>query len=286
MISTDVKPSRPIYFEAAFPQAEWILTSVQSCTISIFLILYVFIQPQIATAQIPSSQRSKQAIQKVKPELEKALHAQSLKFGAPIFIRIFKASKELEIWIQEQTHTGGKTTGRKTYRHFRTYKICDFSGSLGPKLKRGDHQSPEGFYFVKPNQLNPWSQFHLSFNIGYPNAYDRFHKRTGSAIMIHGSCVSIGCYAMTDEKIEEIYALADAALRNGQQFFRVHIFPFRMEKKNINAHRKSKWMGFWQNLKAGYDYFEQHKCPPNVVVKNGQYAFEDDFRRNGFNHSE
>jgi murein L,D-transpeptidase YafK len=269
MISTDAKPNRPIYFEASFSQAELILTAVQSWAISVFLILHVFTQPQIASAQIPSSQRSKKAIQKVKPELEKALHAQSLKFGSPIFIRIFKASKELEIWVQAQ----------KTYRQFRTYKICYFSGEPGPKLKRGDNQSPEGFYFVKPNQLNPWSQFHLSFNIGYPNTYDRFHKRTGSAIMIHGSCVSVGCYAMTDEKVEEIYTLADAALRNGQRFFRVHIFPFRMTKENIKAHQRSKWIGFWQNLKVGYDYFEKNKRPPNVVVRSGQYVFEDDFRR-------
>ncbi|MFQ5604064.1 MAG: murein L,D-transpeptidase family protein [bacterium] len=119
-------------------------------------------------------------------------------------------------------------------------------------------QSPEGYYFVTPKQLNPLSNFHLSFNIGYPNQYDRFHKRTGNAIMVHGNCVSIGCYAMTDPSIEEIYALADAAFRKGQKYIRVHIFPFRLTVENLAQYQNSRWFDFWQNLKQGFDYFEKH----------------------------
>lgn len=241
------------------------MISINHSAISIAIIFLVFIQPRMIFAQIPSSDRSKKAIQNVKPHLERELHTHVLKFGFPIFIRIFKESKELEVWIK----------GQESYKLFRTYEICSFSGKLGPKLKQGDLQAPEGFYFVTPKRLNPWSSFHLSFDIGYPNAYDRFHNRTGSAIAIHGSCVSIGCYAMTDEKIKEIYALADGALQNGQRFFRVHIFPFRMTKENIEAHKNLKWGGFWQNLKVGYDYFEKKKAPPNVVVRQGKYIFED-----------
>ncbi len=136
-------------------------------------------------------------------------------------------------------------------------------------------KAPEGFYFVTPKRLNPHSRFHLSFNLGYPNTYDLAYGRTGSALMVHGDCQSIGCFAMTDEKIEEIYTIANAALRNGQKFFRVHIFPFQMNTENMKKHEKSKWYSFWKNLKEGYDFFEQNNhVPPNVEVVNKRYVFE------------
>ena len=215
---------------------------------------------------IPSSKRSVEVIKKVKPWLEKELAGKGLSYGSPIFIRVFKDSSELELWIR----------GKTTYRKFKTYSICFYSGDLGPKVRQGDYQSPEGFYYVAPHMLRPQGSYHVSFFINYPNTYDRTHHRTGGLIMIHGKCVSAGCYAMTDERVEEIYALADAAFRGGQTFFRVHIFPFRMTKKNMARHADSKWNEFWENLKQGYDYFETRKIPPNVVVKNEKYAFEDD----------
>jgi murein L,D-transpeptidase YafK len=152
--------------------------------------------------------------------------------------------------------------------------VCYYSGDFGPKVRTGDNQSPEGFYFVQPRQLNPNSRFYLSFNLGYPNAYDRAHGRTGDALMVHGNCVSIGCYAMTDRSIEEIYALADAALRNGQAFFQVHVFPFRLTAEKLFRHRESRWYTFWQNLKEGYDSFEETARPPNVSIKNKRYVFD------------
>ena len=219
----------------------------------------------IAADSIPSSPRSREAIAGVQPHLMKDFAGYALLFGSPIFIRIFKEEKELELWVQE----------KKGFRLFRTYPICTYGGgSLGPKIRQGDGQAPEGFYYVGPRQLNPASDFHLSFNLGYPNHYDRFHKRTGGALMVHGACVSTGCYAMTDEKIEEIYAIADAAFRNKQSFFRVHIFPFKMTDDNMAKHQDSKWYAFWQNLKEGYDFFEEFKTPPHVEVKNGRYVFE------------
>ena len=205
-------------------------------------------------------------IERVTPSLEKSLRERQLRLGAPIFIRIFKAEEELEVWFDD---------GEK-FQRYRTYPICTYSGDLGPKLREGDYQSPEGFYFVTPGQMNPRSRFHLSFNLGYPNAYDRYHDRTGSALMVHGQCVSIGCYAMTDPVIEEIYTAADAALRQGQPFFRVHIFPFRMTTENMERHRRSRWYDFWENLKEGYDFFERSGRPPNVEVHQGRYVFEDD----------
>jgi len=189
----------------------------------------------------------------------------SVKMGDPVFIRIFKEESLLEVWIRKGAE----------YKHLKNYFICSYSGDLGPKLKEGDRQSPEGFYTVKKHQLNPNSKFHLSFNLGYPNAYDKAHKRTGSYLMVHGSCVSIGCYAMTNSKIEEIYALVEAALKKGQRSVKVHAYPFKMTEENMAAHSENKWFNFWMNLKEGYDYFEAEKVPPLVKVKNRQYTIRE-----------
>ena len=211
----------------------------------------------------PSSERSRHAILRVGQRLMGALARKDLEFGAPVFIRIFKQQEQLELWLD----------GKAGYRLFRTYKIAGMSGELGPKMEEGDLQAPEGFYHVSPARMNPNSDFHLSFNLGYPNAYDRTHGRTGSALMVHGGRVSIGCFAMTDAKIEEIYALCDAALRGGQKFFRVHCFPFRMTQANMTKHKDSEWLEFWKNPKIGYDWFEQKGVPPDVTVEEKRYVF-------------
>ena len=217
------------------------------------------------SAQLPSSTRSKEAIIRVRPQFQSQLRAKKLTYGSAIFMRIFKESKELEVWIKQED----------IFEHFKNYNICTYgSEGLGPKVRQGDGKAPEGFYVVTPKEMNPLSNFHLSFNLGYPNEYDKAHKRTGSALMVHGNCVSIGCYAMTDAGIEEIYALADAALRNGQQFFKVHIFPFRMTVEHMEKYSKSEWIDFWRNLKVGYDYFERMHIPPSVRVRNKRYVFE------------
>ena len=193
--------------------------------------------------------------------LEEGLSALSAKIGDPIFIRIFKEESLLEVWIRTDNE----------YKHLKDYAICAFSGALGPKLKEGDRQAPEGFYKVTKKQLNPNSKFHLSFNLGYPNAYDRAHGRTGSFLMVHGNCVSVGCYAMTDEKIEEIYDLLDSALEKGQAYVQVHAYPFRMTEKMMALFSENQWHDFWMNLKEGYDYFETQKTPPHIEVKDKQY---------------
>ncbi|MEN9975723.1 MAG: hypothetical protein RLZZ282_1729 [Verrucomicrobiota bacterium] len=157
---------------------------------------------------------------------------------------------------------------------FIIYSIAAASGELGPKTAEGDGQVPEGFYFVPPAAMNPASQFHLAFNIGYPNEYDRSHQRSGSAIMVHGNCVSIGCLAMTDAKIEEIYTLCTAAQEGGQPYFRIHLFPFRMTTARLQAGAGTTNDEFWQNLKQGYDIFEQSHVPPEVTVAAGLYLFK------------
>jgi len=231
------------------------------------MLLILFISSASYSQQtIPSSRRSEEAIARVKPVLVKDFAQSKISFGSPIFLRIFKEERILEIWVYNDIF----------YQLFREYKICTYGfAGLGPKLKQGDGKAPEGFYFVSPNSLNPVSNFHLSFNLGYPNRYDRIHKRTGSALMVHGIGVSIGCYSMTDEKIEEIYVIVDAAFRKGQKFFRVHIFPFKMTTENMEKHNKSKWYPFWKNLKEGYDFFKQNNyTPPNVEVLDKKYVFE------------
>jgi murein L,D-transpeptidase YafK len=214
----------------------------------------------------PSSPHARQVIARQRAPLQRQLAAGGFAWGAPLFIRIFKSEHVLEVWLKQPSG----------YARFKSFPICTYGGKgLGPKLRQGDGRAPEGFYFVPPNRMNPFSRFHLAFNLGYPNLYDRANGRTGSALMVHGSCVSIGCFAMTDRCMETIYTLADAALRNGQPFFRVHIFPFRMSRQNMQRHRRSPWIGFWRNLKDGYDWFAEHNhTPPNVVLGNGRYSFE------------
>ncbi|MEO1281683.1 MAG: murein L,D-transpeptidase family protein [Pseudomonadota bacterium] len=182
---------------------------------------------------------------------------------APIFVRIFKEESELEIWKE-------RDDGR--FYHFKTYPICNWSGALGPKLRQGDKQAPEGFYRVKSYQMNPNSSFHVSFNLGYPNEYDKAHKRTGNFLMVHGKCASAGCYAMTDALMEEIYALAREAFEGGQAEFHVHAFPFRMTDANMKRHKKHRWAKFWKTLKQGYDHFEVHRMPPGVAVCSRNYV--------------
>jgi murein L,D-transpeptidase YafK len=213
--------------------------------------------------KIPRSEISKAAYQRLAPLLEQAMQQKGLQLGQPIFMRIFKEENELEVWIKKEV----------AYELFETYSICRYSGNLGPKLKEGDEQSPEGFYTVSITALNPWSNFHLSFNLGYPNEYDRLHQRTGSALMVHGKCESVGCFAMDDFRIEEIYTIVDAALSGGQEQFSVHIFPFRMTWDKMALHADSPWIPFWENLKLGYDYFQGHRTPPMVTVQEQQYAF-------------
>ena len=188
-----------------------------------------------------------------------------VKVGDPVFIRIFKEESLLEVWMKVED----------AYVLFKQYPICAFSGHLGPKLKEGDRQSPEGFYKVKKYQLNPNSSYHLSFNLGYPNAYDKSHKRTGSYLMVHGECASIGCYAMTNAKIEEIYKLVEQALKKGQKYVQVHAFPFRMSEENMARHNDNKWYDFWTELQEGYDYFEAEKLPAHIKVKNKHYTIHE-----------
>lgn len=185
--------------------------------------------------------------------------------GAPVYIRIFKEENVLELWMKGEEQS--------TYALYKTWPICAFSGELGPKLAEGDKQAPEGFYTVAAEQLNPWSTKHLSFNLGFPNAYDQANGRTGSLLMIHGGCDSVGCFAMTDPVIEDIYLLVEASLEKNDAPVPVHVFPFRMNEENLMRHAGSEWQDFWLNLKEGYDIFESHRIPPVTLHQNRRYVF-------------
>ena len=234
--------------------------------------LSVAIPAQLSTAEMAETNRSQKAEAKYTVPLTKALRKQGLSLGAPVFLRITKTQSKrdrqgrLEAFVEND---------EGEFVLFKSWDICTYSGELGPKLKQGDGQSPEGFYFVKPSQMNPYSSYHLSFNLGYPNAYDRAHERTGDYLMVHGDCVSIGCYAMTDKGISEIYTLIGAALKGGQPFVRVHAFPFPMTDENMNVHRGNRNIDFWKNLKTGWEWFEEKGQPPNVNVAEKRYVFSN-----------
>jgi len=197
-------------------------------------------------------------------DLPGRLSAKGMTLGAPVLLRIFKREFELEVWLKKGDR----------YERFATYPICMWSGNLGPKLKQGDRQSPEGFYTVDKTALNPNSSYHLSFNLGFPNAFDRSHGRTGSFLMVHGDCRSIGCYAMTDAVIDEVWKLVTSALDNGQARFQAQVYPFRMTDKNMAWHAKDKNASYWRQLKEGNDLFERSNIPPQVNVCRGRYVFQ------------
>jgi murein L,D-transpeptidase YafK len=201
---------------------------------------------------------------KISPALARQIKAKGFKETDPVLVRIFKAESELEIWKR-------KPTGE--YALFKTYPICRWSGKLGPKVKNGDRQAPEGFYNVSLGQLNPESQYYLSFNLGYPNRLEKALGHTGEALMVHGACSSSGCYALTDQGMSEIYPVVLKALQSGQKTFQVQSFPFRMTEANMRRHAGDPNMKFWYTLKAGYDAFEKTRREPVVGYCAGQYAF-------------
>ncbi|MEO9336569.1 murein L,D-transpeptidase family protein [Mesorhizobium sp. SB112] len=226
----------------------------------------------IATLAIAGCNNSETVFQDLSPKAEKQLpekivtqmKAKGMTRTSPIMARIFKEEGKLEIWKQ-------KNNGR--YDLIAEYDICKWSGKLGPKFTEGDRQAPEGFYTVRPAQMKPNSSYHLAFNIGYPNAYDRSHGRTGSNLMVHGACSSSGCYSMTDEQVEQIYAFGRDAFMGGQTEFQIQAFPFRMTAANMARYRSDANYAFWKMLKEGYDHFEITKVPPKVDVCEKRYVF-------------
>jgi len=205
------------------------------------------------------------ANQPVPPKLIAAMAEKDMDLQSPILVRLFKQEAELEVWKQDRS-------GR--FALLKTYPICRWSGDLGPKVREGDRQAPEGFYNISPAQMNPQSAYYLSFNTGYPNAYDRALGHTGSELMVHGDCSSRGCYAMTDEQIAEIYSLGRESFFGGQKSFQFQAYPFRMTPLNMAKHRNNPNMPFWKMIKEGYDHFEVTRQEPKVDFCEKKYVFD------------
>jgi murein L,D-transpeptidase YafK len=208
---------------------------------------------------------SEKAARPLPEKLVKEIESKGMDKESPILVRLFKEESELEVWKQDRT-------GR--FALLKTYPICRWSGELGPKVREGDRQAPEGFYNITPGQMNPNSQYYLSFDLGYPNAYDRAYGRTGSQLMVHGDCSSRGCYSMTDEQISEIYALGRDSFFGGQKSFQVQAYPFRMTAQNFAKHRNNPNVAFWKMLKKGNDHFEVSGLEPKVNVCEKRYVFD------------
>jgi murein L,D-transpeptidase YafK len=198
----------------------------------------------------------------VRPLAER-LSEKGFTLGQPLLIRVFKDENILEVWF--------KKNGQ--FDLALSYPICAWSGELGPKIKEGDRQSPEGYYFISKRNLNPNSKYHRAINIGFPNAYDQTLNRTGSALMIHGSCLSAGCYAITDAPMDDLYNAVLGAQANGQTSIPIHIYPFRLTKENLARHSNSRWAEFWQNLAVGDYIFSTTKRAPEVAVCGNRYSF-------------
>jgi len=210
----------------------------------------------------PSSRRSDTAYAAQTPKLERDLAAAGLELGSPVYLRITKQPAELTAYV---AHADG------AFRAFRSWPVCSVSGTLGPKMREGDGQAPEGFYKVAPAQMNPASSYHLSFNLGYPNTFDRANRRTGSFLMVHGSCASIGCFAMTDPVIEEVWTLMQAAFEGGQSTVDVHVFPFALTEENLAAQWGSQHLPFWTSLGPAWTQFEATGRVPKVKVSGKVY---------------
>ena len=219
--------------------------------------------------------RVKDAFSQKKDGLRRAFEANHVNFPpGGIFIRILKREAILELWVAD--------SASGPYRPITAYKICASSGDLGPKRREGDGQVPEGFYYV--DRFNPASRFHLSLGLNYPNTSDRIlgvKNSFGGDIFIHGKCVTIGCIPIEDEPIKALYAVAILAHANGQTRIPVHIFPLRMNEDGMRVLRASHGgnpgvLSFWEDLRIGYEYFEQHRTLPQVLVNGitGRYDFK------------
>jgi murein L,D-transpeptidase YafK len=205
------------------------------------------------------------ANQPVPPKLVADMTAKDMDMNSPILVRLFKTEAELEVWKQNRSGQ---------FALLKTYPICRWSGDLGPKVREGDRQAPEGFYSITPGQMNPQSAYYLSFNTGYPNAFDKALGRSGSQLMVHGDCSSRGCYAMTDEQIAEIYSLGRESFFGGQRAFQFQAYPFKMTPVNMAKHRNNPNMPFWKMIKEGNDHFEVTRQEPKVEFCENKYVFD------------
>lgn len=242
---------------------------VNSANVKARPVMAPFVQEQLQFSRV------REARDEAGDRIERMFRERNINYPASqIFIRVFKQERELELWVLPETGT--------RFQLLQTYPICKLAGRLGPKKKQGDRQVPEGFYSV--DFFNPVSNYHLSLRVDYPNHRDRITataRNLGGDIFIHGGCVSVGCIAITDEGIQELYWMAVMARGRNQRSIPVHIFPTRLGKStNLNKLKRlyhdDSVVAFWQSLRPGYEYFEQHRRIPQVTVdRSGRYRLTE-----------
>ncbi len=251
------------------------VSSVLIFFVIFFLPVTAFCQSPLMNVQGVTYNRFPDALARTQDSIQKQFEREHLTWPPQeMYIRSFKYDRQLEVWVRSDV--------KEPYKLFKTYKVCTQSGTTGPKRAEGDYQVPEGFYYI--NEFNPNSNYHLALGLNYPNASDRILSdslRPGSAIYIHGSCVSTGCIPLTDSYIEELYVIASNVKAQGQEFIPVHIFPVRynvkksMEYLTENMKTRPTLRQFNNNLKEVFDYFEAKKQLPIVMVnKNGEYVLD------------
>ncbi len=197
--------------------------------------------------------------------------ARNLKLGSPVFLRVYKQSSKMELWVEKGPR----------YELFKTYSICRWSGGLGPKMYEGDRQSPEGLYHITAEDLIVNPRWHRAMNINYPNRFDVINGRGGSGILIHGKCGSVGCFAIQDNNVEEVYDAVRAALHSGQVSIPVLALPFSFAAYAPAVEDTLKLNEFWTDLRRADLLFNRDRVPPTAWVCDGRYYFAD---RRGDSH--
>lgn len=230
-------------------------------------------QPQVLTEKQLGNQRVWNARMSSDEILRQAFTSQHLQYPPKfIYWRVFKKEQQMELWAADSAH--------HRYKLVKTYSIVKLSGSLGPKRVEGDYQVPEGYYYI--DQYNPYSNFHLSYKVSYPNRSDSIlgaKGRYGGQIFVHGDSLTIGCLPMSNNIIKELYWCNIQAQNNKDTnyYIPIHIYPCRMNVSNW-AYLKSYYnfdavkLEFWKNLQDGYNFFEVMRTPPRLQVdNNGRY---------------
>jgi murein L,D-transpeptidase YafK len=225
---------------------------------------FVVTEAAFAREQLQYS-RVRKAQLAARPTINRLFEEKNIRHpAAEVFVRVFKRERVLEVWV--------RPTDQPRFQLLKTYGICALAGRPGPKVRQGDEQVPEGFYYI--DLFNPLSEYHLSLRINYPNARDEAANegnRLGGDIFIHGGCKSAGCLAITNGGIEELYWLAVEARSVGQQAIPVHIFPARLGSDELRRMKdvfsdQPQLVDFWKTLQPGYDYFEKNRRVPQMLV--------------------
>ncbi len=238
---------------------------MQSRLAALILTVFAVFVPFIASAETPTKSWHPESVAAREADLSQEFEAKGLKLGSSVFLRVYKQTSEMELWVQRGPR----------YELFKIYRICRWSGGLGPKFYEGDRQSPEGVYRITASDLIVNQRWDRAMEINYPNSFDRENGRSGSHILIHGKCGSIGCFAIQDQNVEEVYGAVRAALHNGQAYVPVLALPFRFSALAPDKEDTLQMNEFWGDLRRADLLFERDRLPPVAWICDGRYYFSD-----------